>query len=30
MAVVVALLDVALFALAVRFFDRERILSRWN
>lgn len=25
----VTALDVALFALAVRFFDRERILSRW-
>jgi ABC-type Na+ efflux pump permease subunit len=26
----VAVLDVALFALAVRLFDRERILSRWS
>jgi hypothetical protein len=25
----VTALDVALFALAVRLFDRERILSRW-
>jgi ABC-type Na+ efflux pump permease subunit len=28
--IVVAVLDIALFALAIRLFDRERLMSRWS